>query len=224
MKCPRRYFLGSTLLALLGCAQAGSFEDFFIAIRRDDGRSIISLLLRGFDANTRDAQGQIGLVMAVQLGSLKAVDALLAAPGLDINARNAHGESALMMAAIKGHSDLLKKLVERGADVNHPGWTALHYAASSPLPQQVAIIEYLLEHHAFIDAASPNGSTPLMLAAQYGGLESVQCLLDAGADPTLKNQLGLTAVDFALRADRKDLAQQLAAAIRKRQPLGSAKW
>ena len=41
---------------------------------------------------------------------------------------------------------------------------------------------------------------------------------EEGADPTIKNQLGLTAVDFALRAGRKDLAQQLATAIRQRQP------
>ena len=49
-------------------------------------------------------------------------------------------------------------------------------------------------------------------------IDALRILLEEGADPTIKNQLGLTAVDFALRAGRKDLAQQLATAIRQRQP------
>ena len=73
-------------------------------------------------------------------------------------------------------------------------------------------------NHAYIDAASPNGTTPLMMAAQYGSAEMVKFLLDEGADPTLKNQLGLTAVNFAQRVSRSELAAQLSAAIRKRQP------
>ena len=102
-----------------------------------------------------------------------------------------------MMAALKGHLDLVKKLIDRGADVNKPGWTPLHYAATSG---HLAIMELLLEHHAFIDAESPNGTTPLMMAAHYGTPAAVKLLLEAGADPTMKNQLGLTAIDFAHRA------------------------
>ncbi len=57
-----------------------------------------------------------------------------------------------------------------------------------------------------------------MMAAQYGSAEMVKLLLDEGADPTLKNQLGLTALNFAQRVSRSELAAQLSAAIRKRQP------
>ena len=48
-------------------------------------------------------------------------------------------------------------------------------------------------------------------------------LLDEGADPALKNQLGLTATDFALRVDRREAADAIAAAIRRRQP-NRGKW
>lgn len=201
-----------------GLVWAGSYDDFFTAIRRDDAGAITALLRRGFDPNTVDAKGVPALVLALQLESFKAFGALLQAPGLKVDQPNAQGESALMLAAIKGHLDLARALVARDADVNKTGWTPLHYAASGTGDQQPAMLALLLEHHAYIDAGSPNGSTPLMLAAQYGTRASAQLLLEEGADPAIKNQLGLAAVDFALRAGRKDLAQQLAAAIRQRQP------
>ena len=95
--------------------------------------------------------------------------------------------------------------------------------ASAGAPEHTQIIALLLEHHAYIDAASPNGTTPLMMAAHYGSMESLQLLLDEGADPPLKNQLGLTAADFALRVSRTEAAEKIAAAIRRRQP-NRGKW
>ena len=50
----------------------------------------------------------------------------------------------------------------------------------------------------------------------------VKLLLDEGADPMLKNLQGLTAIDFANRANRKESAELIAAFIRSRQPRG--KW
>ena len=84
------------------------------------------------------------------------------------------------------------------------------------------VMNLLLEHHAYIDASSPNESTPLMMAALYGTPAAVKLLLEAGADPTIKNALGLTALDFALRDKRTESAEILAAFLRGRQPAG--KW
>ena len=162
-------------------------------------------------------------MIALQNGANRAVAALLASRRLNVEARNAKDESPLMMAAIKGNVEAVKALIARDADVNKTGWTPLHYAASAGSPQHAVIISLLLENHAYIDAASPNGTTPLMMAAHYGSTEAVQLLLDEGADPTLKNQLGLTAADFALRVSRTESAERIAAAIRKRQP-NRGKW
>lgn len=214
----RRSIFVLGLLAFGQVASAGSYEDFFVAIQRDDGITVESLLRRGFDPNTTDAKGQPGLCVAILADSLRAAAALLRAPNLDVNARNANKETALMLAALRGQSDMVRTLLGLDADVNHPGWTALHYAASGTSSYQVEIISLLLEYYAYIDAASPNGSTPLMMAAQYGTDESVALLLREGADPSLRNQLRLNAVDFALRAERKDLAKAIADAIRRRQP------
>jgi hypothetical protein len=223
MSLQRRSALALALVAASTMAHAGSYDDFFTAIRRDDGATIAALLRRGFDPNTRDPKGQVGLSMALQLDSRNAFAALMGARRLDVEARNAQDESPLMLAAIKGNIDAVKALIARDADVNKPGWTALHYAASGTAPEHAAIMALLLEHHAYIDAASPNGSTPLMMAAQYGTREALQLLLDEGADPALKNQLGLSASDFALRVGRKDAAQAIAAAVRRRQP-NRGKW
>lgn len=216
----RNYFKKIIYLVVLtgfNLSHAGSYEDFFIAIKRDDPATITALLQRGFDPDTRDPDGMPGLYLAVREPSLKAAEALIAWPKSNVEVRTAQDESPLMMAALKGHLDLVRKLIARDADVNKPGWTPLHYAATNG---HVAIISLLLEHHAYIDAESPNGTTPLMMAAHYGTPEAVKLLLEAGADPALKNMLGMTAIDFAQRANRTDAAALIAAFVRGKQPKG----
>lgn len=200
-------------------ARAGSYEDFFIAIKQDDGKKISQLLQRGFDPNAVDPSGRHGLFIALQDGSLKAADALIQWPRTNVEWRSPKDESPLMIAAIKGQKDIVKKLIARDADVNKPGWTPLHYAATAG---QLEVMEILLEEHAFIDAESPNKSTPLMMAAKYGSTAAVKLLLEAGADATMRNELGLSAVDFAQQGNRRDAADLIAAAIRAQQPKG--KW
>ena len=124
----------------------------------------------------------------------------------DVNALNLAGESALMIAAIKGDLASVKLLLDRGARLNQPGWTALHYAASGPEPKTVG---WLLDHGAEVDALSPNGSTPLMLAAQYGSEVSVDLLLARGADMALRNTQNLGAIDFARSGGRDYLVKKL---------------
>ena len=221
MKYLNRYFKKAIYLVVFiefSNVQAGSYEDFFSAIRNDDAGTIRQLLARGFDANSPDPQGQYGLILAIREPSLKVASALIDAPKINLNAFNALGESALMLAALKGQLDLAKKLVAKGADVNKTGCTPLHYAASNG---HVDVIKLLLENHAYIDAESPNGSTPLMMASMYGNAQSVKLLIDEGADPLLKNQIGLTALQFAQRADRPDSAELLTKAMRGKQLTGT---
>jgi ankyrin repeat protein len=218
----RKYlrFIGYLAVAIgFSVAHAGSYEDFFQAIQRDDGAAISRLLQRGFDPNTPSPEGLPGLIIALREPSLKAAQAILASPQANVEARTAQDESPLMMAALKGHAALAKELIARGADVNKPGWAPLHYAATSG---QLEIMELLLENYAFIDAESPNGTTPLMMAAMYGSTAAVKLLLDAGADTAMKNKLGLTAIDFAQRGNRQDAAELIAGQVRSQRPKG--KW
>jgi len=214
-----KYLVFVFVFAWFSVAQAGSYEDFFAAIKKDDGGVITELLRRGFDPNTPSPDGQDGLYLALRDGSLKAANALIDWPKTKVESRNAQDESPLMMAALKGHLDVVKKLIERDADVNKPGWAPLHYAATGG---HLAVMELLLEQHAFIDAESPNGTTPLMMAAHYGSPAAVKLLLEAGADTAMKNQLGMTAIDFARRGNRPDSLEMISAHVRGQQPKG--KW
>ena len=212
--------LGSLVFAVFSSANAGSYDDFFTAIKRDNAGAITALVQRGFDPNTIDPQARHGLTMALADSALNAADALLDAPGIDVNFLNAQDESPLMYAALNGHLALAKKLIEKDADVNKIGWTPLHYAATKG---HVEIMRLLLDHNAFVDAESPNGSTPLMMAAQYGNGAGVKLLLDEGAQATQTNQQGLTALDFAERGSRPDAIKLLTQpAVKRQQPAG--KW
>jgi ankyrin repeat protein len=199
-------------------SSAGSYDDFFTAIKRDDSEIIDGLLRRGFDPNTPNSAGEQGLFLAIRESSFKASRVLIGHPDTEIEARTPKDESPLMLAALKGLTELCQQLIARGADVNKPGWTPLHYAATNG---HLAVMSLLLEEHAYIDAASPNETTPLMMAAHYGTPEAVKLLLEAGADPSLSNDQGLSAVDFAQRAGRADVAGIIAASIRQRQPKAS---
>lgn len=201
------------------CAKAGAYDDFFRAIISDDARTVRALLQRGFDPNTLAPDLRHGLMMALALPTpAKAVaEALVDSSATNLNIRNTSGETPLMMAALKGQLDLARKMIDRGADVNQPGWAPLHYAATHGSPELVTL---LLDQHAYVDAESPNGTTPLMMAAQYGSTEAVKRLLEAGAQPLQKNRQGLSALDFAQRGSRRDAVELISAAVRAQAPRG----
>ncbi len=185
---------------------AGSYEDFFTAIKRDHRHTIEALLQRGIDPNTVDDNGQPGIIAALLNESYEAANALAASERLQVEAANRSGETALMLASLRGRTALVQRLLQRGAVVNRPGWSPLHYAATAP---DEAPMKLLLTHGAAVDARSPNGTTPLMMAADYGPSACVDLLLAAGAQVDLKNDLGLTAVDFARQRGRDWLADGL---------------
>lgn len=213
-----RLLLQAIVLIGFSNSFAGSFDDYFSAIELDNAAAVSALMDRGFDPNTVNPQGQHGLIVALRVPALKVVAVLLAQPGIAADARTLQDESPLMIAALRGFFDVCEKLIARDADINKPGWTPLHYAATGG---HIQVLQLLLDQHAYIDAASPNGSTPLMMAAMYGSADSVKMLLEAGADSTLKNDLGLSALDFATQANRTDSVSLIAASIRTRRPKGT---
>lgn len=190
---------------------AGSYEDFFKAVEFDDPATIQRLLRAGFDVNSPSVKGQHPLYLALQTGSLRAAEALIQASDIKLDRPNENGETPLMMAALKGREDWAKRLLDSGAMLNREGWAPLHYAAAGPSP---ALVRLLVERGAQIDAPSPNGTTPLMMAAGYGDEASARWLLERKASASLRNQKDMNAADFARRAGRVKLAEALESAAR----------
>ena len=191
----------------LAAPAKGDDVEFFRAVQVDNAAGVQALLARGLDPNLRDANGETGLIAALRYDAAKVAAMLIALRGVDLEAKAPNGNTALMMAAFRQNQPMVVALIERGAQVNQKGWTALHYAASAG---SVDITGLLLDRHAYIDAESPSGMTALMLAAREGKDDVVTLLLHRGADATLKDGgFHLTAAEFARKADKPWIAKSI---------------
>jgi len=205
---------GAALMLLAGPAAAREVDAeadqvaFFRAVQIDDDRTVKAVLARGLDPNLHDPErGETGLIIAMRNDAMRVAKLLLAQPGLKVDEQSPNGNTALMMAALQKNKPAVLALLEKGAQVNRPGWTALHYAAAAG---DLDIMKLLLERHAYIDAASPTGTTPLMLAAREGQEDAVKLLLEEGADATLKDRAWReNAAEFAVRAQKPWIAEQI---------------
>jgi ankyrin repeat protein len=187
-------FPGTAVLA----ANPDRTADFFRAVAMDDAATVKSLLAAGVNPNQQNPiGGEPALVIAVREGATRVLQTLLDQPGIQLDAAAMNGNTALMMAAFKRNRPAAEALVARGAAVNRPGWTPLHYAAASG-DEDVARL--LIKHGAKLDAVSPPASgsyTPLMMAAREGHPDMVAFLSAQGANPKLTNSEGLTAAGIA---------------------------
>jgi ankyrin repeat protein len=145
---------------------------------------------------------------------------LLIESGADVNAANDSKQTAIGMACHIGESKLIKKLYEKGANLEIKGYenaTPLHRAAGSG---RLDGLEQLLGLGAAIDMAAVDdfGWTALHYLADIGGpLKMVHLLLEKGVDPSVKSTenrgtempLGSIAADIALHWKDEALANAL---------------
>ncbi|MBY0239349.1 MAG: ankyrin repeat domain-containing protein [Burkholderiaceae bacterium] len=181
---------------------------YFRAAQMDNDRTVREVLARGLNPNVREPErGETGLVVAMRYDANKVLAELLKHPQVNLEEASANGTTALMMASFKQNKVAVQALIGKGAQVNRKGWTPLHFAATAG---DLEIMAILLERYAYIDAASPTGFTPLMLAAREGKEEAVQLLLREGADATIKDfAFHIDAAEFARRADKPWIAKAI---------------
>jgi ankyrin repeat protein len=193
--------MGSIGIGGAAAATTDQMTRFFRALRMDDASTVERMLAaKTIGPNDIDPiSGESGLILALREGSRQVVDVLLAATGIKLELNAPNGNTALMMAAFKHNAPAVSALLARGAIVNRPGYTALHFAAAAGDDE---ITKLLLDHFAYIDAEAPARYTPLMMAAREGHETTVALLLEEGADASLKNSESLTAAQIAERADK----------------------
>jgi|ERR1039458_9426428 ankyrin repeat protein len=169
-----------------------------------------ALVKAGFDINSPIGCGTYNaLDGAVQRQNVKMVKWLLA------NGAKSKG-SALLQAAWCDNLDhsyqIAAALLKAGADVNYkenypnpafhsalPLSTPLHHACYRG---NSAVVKLLLDQRGIeLNTIDVDNCTPLMLAAGKGNGEIVGLLLKAGADPTVKNKNGETALSMAGRVE-----------------------
>ncbi|MEO5970374.1 MAG: ankyrin repeat domain-containing protein [Bdellovibrionia bacterium] len=116
-----------------------------------------------------------------------------------------HGSTPLMFAAQQGRSDVMRVLIDSGADIRavNKGKSALHFAL---LAKKLDAALLLIQSGIPVDSVDYQyGSTSLMFAAQEGRADIVRTLLALGANPKAKNKYGNNVKYFARNKGIKSL-------------------
>ena len=193
-------------LAVSCAAYSAGSANWWIDIKNDRAGDIKTQLAAGANPNVVNEKGQPALMQAIRDAAWDTYDVLVAHRKIDVNAVNSTGETPLMYLALVGQTARAQALIKRGAQVNRLGWTPLHYAASTGHPETVRM---LIANKAIVDAPSPDGTTPLMMAAYIGSEQVARLLLDAGAEVTTRNLQKQDAADWARLKKHDALAQKL---------------
>lgn len=195
-------------LALPVWAAAPDPAVFGIAVERGDRRQVEKWLDEGMPADYVADRIGTGLMIAAWNGDIEMME-LFIGRGANPRRANRNGEQAVQLAAWNGHAAAVRWLLERGAALDREDrrWTALHYAVFNG---HAELARELIGRGANVNARSPNGSTPLMLAAREGREDIARQLLDAGADARAKSDWGDTALTFAMRYEHYRLGKLVA--------------
>ena len=139
------------------------------------------------------------IFQAVRSGETARVSEL--AEGFDLSEVDGNGRTVLYEAIIKGHTELARFLIERGANVNHMDkncQTPLHFAA---MYKRLDIARMILEHGGDLSLADKQGNQPLwtslMCCAQVPDL--IRLFLEHGADMRHRNRFAAAPCDLVLR-------------------------
>lgn len=157
-------------------------------------------LISNLGVNGTQDKNRLGITpvhIAAGEGDLPMLDKLLGA-GAMIDPIDRIGRSALSMAAMKGRHDLVELLLRLGLNVNGEdscSWTPLDTACEDGY---VRVAELLLEHNADIHKYKKHDKqNPLHQAAAMHRPRIIRQLVDLGANRSLRDCYGYSALDYA---------------------------
>ena len=172
------------LLLVCSAAQAESVELF---------------LTLGADPNIADVDGDTSILNAIEGYCSVTTMQYLIDNGANVNATNNKGLTALLKACSYRQMDVVKVLLEAGADptiVDDVHYSSLHAAVDGRCSKDT--LQALVDHGAHIDAERKDGTNALLRACKTGQSESVRFLLEAGADVNIAKPNGNTCLHEAV--------------------------
>jgi ankyrin repeat protein len=193
------------------------------AARQRKDQMIKTLIDLGADPNRADGSGMTPLIAAAMRDHVPSIKALVE-NGADIEQPGSQGYRPLALAIAESKYEAAKSLMEGGANVSEGSGaddlTPLMLIAAQTGPAEGArflpgstrpsdIARGLIDRGAEVNAQSKSGITALMIAATHNSAPMIGLLMDAGADPSVKNNLGLTAADVAEKNGNLEAAQAI---------------
>jgi ankyrin repeat protein len=181
---------------LRATTRIGAYTPLFLAARGGYSDVVSALVAAGADVKTATANGTTPLMIAAAAGDTKTVTALIE-NGSDVNARESYsGETPLMFAAGFNRADAVKLLLARGADpklttkvTDLSALTApeeeqmARQNSNRPQAQRPAEIPGATRSYRYNELISTQGGiSALLLAMRQGYVDTVNVLLDGGAD------------------------------------------
>ena len=170
-----------------------------VAAAKGEEKTVDLLLSKGADPHLKNFIGRNLLHAAAEGGNISIVKSMLSC-GID-SKDDESSVTPLIIAAMKNHVEVMKYLLQKGADISlttgSKKGNALHIASQYG---SVAAIEMLLSYDLRPDSRDREGNTPLVYAAGCGQIEAVNCLLKHGADPFLRGEHGWSLLHFAAQS------------------------
>jgi ankyrin repeat protein len=155
------------------------------------------LLQNDAKADLRDNDGWTALMYAALNGQWDIVQELIEA-NADINATEKKGWSALTMAIFDGRGSVAEKLLKAGATLPAKAPNGMTPVLLAAYGRDLAALRLVLAMEGQpLDGRDSDDWTALEVAAYDGDGQNVMELLRAGADPSLKDKEGKTALDRA---------------------------
>lgn len=171
-----------------------------------DETTVREWLDAGADPNVQAAGGRSALLDAARLGRTAVGRMLIESGRVNLELADDAGQTALMLASKAGARDFMALLNTAGADRHarrDDGSTALMEATTS---HHLGAVDELLKtglKPEEVDAARNDGVTPLMAAVEAGQRVIAERLLDAGANPNVETEAGVSPLMIAItRNDR----------------------
>ncbi|WP_333023368.1 ankyrin repeat domain-containing protein [Wolbachia endosymbiont of Pentidionis agamae] len=161
-----------------------------------DIRGIKLLLENKADFTAIDDENRIPLHYAVLYGYKKIVKLFI--NQITINSKDRAGFTPLHFAAFCDDTELMRLLIENGAEVNEKDFqehrTPLHLAAISC--NSCRNIKILLEKGAEIELQDVNLNTPLFLAVKNNKMKVIEYLIKSGSNIEMRDSEGNTVLFF----------------------------